>query len=400
MKIQSIRFINRLVITIIIIAHSKAFCQTFTVKEYTSVLRKAGVDPITLVHGAIQTHDLLIFDDAIHSAKEPFDFYIRILKDTSFSSKINFAFIEVFSIASQSALDKYLNDSIKNNTTLLTVFQDDFSGFGWRYQTYLDLLETVWDINRRRNVNNKLRVIGVDQPIYWQAIHTREQYDVFSESLVARDYFMYSIILKYMDNFKSGKKGIFLTNTRHAYTNLKDSEGHLFWSCATFFRQWHPNKSLSVRIHNYSLFVGQKAASEKQTIAGMEQYKYRWVKMDGGKWDEALNQIGKPVGIFLKSNAFGKTPYVGNLMHSSAKNQTMNDAYDAILFTNPIDDLHFSASTDFFYTPEFKRELKRRLNIIYDPSEIKTMWEQEEVSSIEEFIDLLSRPEPVKPLKF
>ena len=37
-------------------------------------------------------------------------------------------------------------------------------------------------------------MIGVDQPIYWEGIHSKEQYNIFSESLMARDYFMFKVI--------------------------------------------------------------------------------------------------------------------------------------------------------------------------------------------------------------
>ena len=73
----------------------------------------------------------------------------------------------------------------------------------------------------------------------------------------------------------------------------------------------------------------------------------------------------------------------------------MEDAYDAIIFLKPLNQLHFSATTDFFFTPDFKKELKRRITILYG-GRIKDMLNEYKVKTIEECIDLIAKPEPIR----
>ena len=198
---------------------------------------------MNFVNNLLDYVDLLVFDDALHLAKEPFDFYQKLIRNDQFKRKVKYIFIEVFSITSQPHIDKYFNSLIKDNTILLPVLQNDYSGYGWRYKTYLDLLGTIWDVNSQLSESEKIQVICVDQPIYWNGIQTRKDYDLFQQSLVGRDYFMYKIISQTLDNFKSDRKGVFLTNTRHAYKGIKKTNGEFYWNTGTFLHQWHPKKS-------------------------------------------------------------------------------------------------------------------------------------------------------------
>jgi hypothetical protein len=47
----------------------------FPLDRYLQVLRQQGQEPIPFVIGKLDTFDLLIFDDALHIAVEPFEFY-------------------------------------------------------------------------------------------------------------------------------------------------------------------------------------------------------------------------------------------------------------------------------------------------------------------------------------
>lgn len=362
----------------------QSYCQE--IGEYLNVVVNQGKDPLVFVKDKLNDHNLIIFDDALHLAYEPFVFYEELLSsDTS----IDYVFIETFSIASQPHLDAYLESDKPDSTLLFPVFQNTFSGTGWSYTTYLNLLKHIRYLNKQRGF--KIRVIGVDQPIYWEAIHTREDYDIFNQSLTGRDYFMYKVMLKYMDNFSSSKKGIFLTNTRHAYKNIRTKNNTPFWNCGTFFYHWNSGNTFSIRFHNVSLFIeAQKSESANESIEGLDQIVYRWGRMEEGKWDEAFRENdNKPVAIPLKDNVFGNTPYVGNHMLHAKKGQIMYDAYDGLIFLVPLNELHFSPKMGFFYTESFKKELRRRIQIINEGN-MESFLERNGVSTLDDFIEQIS----------
>jgi hypothetical protein len=191
---------RKIILTFFLLISSYCYGQT-AIDAYTTVIREQGHDPVAFVNQSLKKYDLIVFDDALHHAYEPFQFYIQLLQDKQFREKVKYIFIEVFSITSQPYVDKYLNSPVKDSTHLLKVFQDDFSGYGWRYQTYLDLFSAVWTINKALPIEEKIKIVPVDQPVYWEALHTRQDYDLFQQSLSGRDYFMYKNIQTTLKNF-------------------------------------------------------------------------------------------------------------------------------------------------------------------------------------------------------
>ncbi|GAB4242141.1 MAG: hypothetical protein Tsb0034_19530 [Ekhidna sp.] len=375
-------------ITIILVLFVfNAFSQ---VETYLKALKEQGQTPIAFVSDKLKTHDLIVFDDGLHNALEPFEFYNELL---SADSTIDYVFVEIFGINAQPHIDAFLESDSKDLSLLYPVFQDDFSGLGWVYKTSLDLLTHVWDLNHSGASN--VKVIGVDQPIYWEGIHTREQYDIFRQSVIGRDYFMYRIITSKMKDFKEGLKGIFLTNTRHAYKNIENSMGTPYWNAGTFFYNWHPEKTYTVRFHNVILNITAKKENVKnQSMAGMDRITYNWARMEGGLWDKAFAENkNQPIAIPLKNTPFGNATYVGNHMLDVREGQTMLNAYDAIIFLKPLEELHFSAKTDFFYTPEFKKELDRRIRILQEGT-LEKYLERNEASNVQEFIEELAQAAP------
>ena len=362
--------------------------------DYLKVIKEQWVEPVEFVQQKLKTHGLVIFDDGLHHAVEPFKFYQKLVREND--EHFNYIFVEVFGINNQPLIDQYLREDTKDSTLLLKVFQDNFGGLGWRYETYYDLLSAVWDFNHsNQDPSRKIEVVAVDQPIYWEGIHAREDYNIFQKSLIGRDYFMYKTILEYMEGFKGNKKGIFLTNTRHAYKHIKDSEGNYYWNCGTFFNQWHPEETYAIRLHNATLFIeAERTGLENGSTDGLDRLKYSWVKMDNGLWDEAFEaNKNQPVAIPLQGNAFGQTKYIGNHMLNAEQGQTMLDAYDALVFLAPINDLYFSPKMSFIYSESFKKELERRLKILYR-NDMDGFLSRNNVETLNEYIEELSKYQP------
>ena len=360
-------------------------------------LRELGREPVAFVAEALGKHDLLIFDDALHNAQEPWDFYGQLLRDPRVRRQLRFVFVEVLPSTEQPAIDAFLASADGEVSRLARAFQDDYSGYGWRYQTSLDFLRAVREINRGLPEAERLRVVGVNPPIYWEALHRRQDYDLFLDTLASRDFAMYQAILSASDGFRKGK-GLFLTNTRHAYTHLRDRAGRLLWNTATFFHEWQPGRSLSLRVHNLTLRVeAPRTPAGRGAADGMDQMQYRWARVDGGRWDQAFARAGnRPLAVPLAGNAFGQAPYEGNSMLSARADQTMADAYDALVFLAPLESLHDSATTAFLFTPEFRQELRRRIELL-EGDHLGAFLADEKAASVDAFIDSLATPQPAKP---
>lgn len=365
---------------------------------YYQVLKKQGVPPVKFMLDKINTYDLLIFDDALHLAQEPFDFYQQLIKNKAFAKTLNYIFLEILPVTAQRHIDAFLKSPNKNQALLYPAFQQTFDAYPINYKTYFDLLDTIWEVNQRLSKKDKIRVMGVDIPLLWEGIQTKDDWINYRKILKGRDYNLYQVILESMAKFKQAKKGVFLTNTRHAYKGIKNKQGKLIWNCATFFTQRHPGKTYSVRIHNVNLNIYKKLKTEAQTTQGLDQVKYRWIRMENGLWDAAFEANGEqPVAISLKNNVFGNAAYTGNHSLIAQAGQNMYNAYDALVMLAPLEKLHFAAKVGAVYTPEFQKEMIRRLKILNTPAQIKALLRENKVNSLENFVKELSKDSPIRP---
>ena len=78
--------------------------------------------------------------------------------------------------------------------------------------------------------------------------------------------------------------------------------------------------------------------------------------------------------------------------------QAMYDAYDAVIFLKPLEDMHKTAKVDFIYTQEFKKELKRRYKLIFSDEQIAKELNDYDAGNLEELIEKEFVREPRVPL--
>jgi hypothetical protein len=332
--------------------------------------------------------DLVLFDDGLHSAVEPFELYVELVKTPAFRRLAPVLFLEVVGLDQQPHLDAFLESG--DPAALLPAFRDDVSGTGGiGYRTYLDLLSAVRGANLAGPSGERLRVVAVSNPCYWPAIRTARDVELFQRSLAGRDHDMYRLILEELDGFRSGKKGVFLTNTRHAYTGIRRANGSFFWNTGTFFRQRHPGKTCSIRIHNVTLSIERELddPAAPRTAQGLERVSYRWARVDGGRWDRAFAANGDlPVALQLPGTAFGRAPYLGNHMLEAAPGQTMADAYDAVVFLAPLERLRQSAAMPGLYASDFVPELARRYRLLRTDEELARELAEAGAGTVEELV--------------
>jgi hypothetical protein len=357
-------------------------------QPYIDVIKQDGMNPVAFVIDKLQQHDLIIFDDALHTAVEPFEFYQELIKTPTFYTNVQYIFIEAVSINQQPHIDAYFTANTENVELLYPAFQEDFSGLGWTYKTYFDLLHTIFLLNKTLPEEQQLKVIAVSNPTYWSEINTAKDVELFQKTLRSHDFLMYKTIADQMNNFNSGKKGIFLTNSRHAYKEIKNIKNELYWNCGTFFYQWHPGKTYSIRFNNVNLFL-----EKEKTV------KIKWDRIANGIWDSAFKAVGdKPVAIPLKNNVFGSEPYIGNHMLNVYPNQTIFNAYDGLIFLGPLEAMYKTAKVDIIYTNKFKKELERRYKILFTPDEINQQMENYNTKNVSDLIEQQHAAEAQKSL--
>jgi hypothetical protein len=335
-------------------------------------------------------------------AVEPFAFYRQLVREPAFSRQVKYIFLEVLPINLQPHLDAYLDTRPEQPALLYPAFQDDYGAGGMPYKTYFDLLHDVYEVNQKLPTAERLRVVAVSNPVHWPEIRTPTDLALFRKSLAGRDALMYEVILGELDSFRSGRKGVFLTNTRHAYNGIRDRQGRLYWNCGTYFHERHPGKTYSLRCHHLMLHIERarpRDAAAPATTEGMERFSYRWARPGRGLWDDAWRRLGnRPTALALAGTAFGREPYVGNHMLDAAPGQALADAYDAVLFLVPLERLRRTALLADIYTAAYKQELARRYRLLYTPAQLTARLQAEGVGTLEELIEKWHAGAPEQPL--
>lgn len=343
------------------------------VSTHLADLRAHGREPIAFVLDQLQSHDLVVFDDGLHTLVEPFEFYQRLVREPAFRERARFVFLEAVPLNQQSHIEAYLAAPAEDARLLYPAFQNSISGDGFPYATYFDLLRTIHEVNRPLPDSERIRVVAVGSPTFWSDIRTSRDVEVFRQGLDAYDYTMYSMI---RSTLESGGKGIFLTNTRHAYQAIRHADGSLYWNATTYFHEREPGRAFSIHFHAPQLVIEsvREDTTAARTTQGLERINYRWDRMEDGAWDRAFRDAGStPVAVPLAGTAFGRAPYVGNHMLDVAPGQTMANAFDAVIFLAPLQDLHQTAFTGSIYTPEFRTELARRLTLLNSEEDLAAM---------------------------
>ncbi|HJU87425.1 MAG TPA: hypothetical protein VJ788_08665 [Gemmatimonadota bacterium] len=360
-------------------------------------LRAHGREPVAFVLDQLEEHDLIVFDDALHTLVEPFAFYQRLVREPAFRQRARFVFLESVPLNQQGHVEAYLAAPDPDPRLLYPAFQNSIGGDGFPYATYFDLLATIHEVNRALPDSERVRVVAVGSPTYWSEIRTPRDLEVFRQGLDAYDYTMYSMI---RSTLGSGGKGVFLTNTRHAYQAIRHADGSLYWNATTYFHEREPGRAYSIRFHAPQLVIERmrEDTTATRTTQGMERIDYRWDRMEGGAWDRAFRDYGEPVAVPLEGTAFGAAPYVGNHMLDVAAGQTMADAYDAVIFLAPLEELHQTAFVGSIYTPEFRSELARRLAILYGEEDLAAFIAESGASDLAGAIESAYADRPQEPL--
>ena len=362
-------------------------------------LREHGREPIAFVLDQLERHDLVVFDDGLHTLVEPFEFYQQLVREPGFRARARFVFLEAVPLNQQRHIEGYLASPEADPRLLYPAFQDGVGGEGFPYATYFDLLWAVHEANRSLADSQRIRVVAVGSPTYWSEIETPRDVEVFRQGLDAYDYTMYAMIHSTLE--KSGGNGIFLTNTRHAYQAIRHADGSLYWNATTYFHEREPGRAVSIRFHAPQLVIERvrEDTSAARTTQGLERIDYHWDRMEAGAWDRAFRDYGnRPVAVPLEGTAFGKTPYVGNHVLDVAPGQTMADAYDAVIFLAPLEELHQTALVGSLYTPAFREELARRLMLLHAEDDLAGMIAESGASDLAEYIERAYADKPQEPL--
>jgi hypothetical protein len=134
---------------------------------FIEALRREGQEPVAFVRHVLEHRDLVVFDDGLHPAAEPWQLYLQLQRDPAIRRQVRLVFVEVLGVGHQRDLDGFFAQESLDLARLAPALQDDFSGYGWRHQNLQDFLAGVWALNHGLPSAERIRVVGVAPPTSW-----------------------------------------------------------------------------------------------------------------------------------------------------------------------------------------------------------------------------------------
>jgi len=114
-----------------------------------------------------------------HSLREVGDFYVSLIKDSGFQSKVNYMVIEFGTRLSQPILDRYISGEEVALAELQHVWRDTTKVFAFESPIYAQLLKAVREVNLGLPPARRMRVLAGDSPIDWTKVTNHEQWESY-----------------------------------------------------------------------------------------------------------------------------------------------------------------------------------------------------------------------------
>jgi hypothetical protein len=114
-----------------------------------------------------------------HSLQEAGNFYVSLVKDPGFQSKVNDIVIEFGSRLSQPIIDRYIDGDEVPLADLQQVWRNTTKVFAFESPIYAQLLAEIRNANRGLAREHRLRVLAGDSPIDWRKVTTHGQWESY-----------------------------------------------------------------------------------------------------------------------------------------------------------------------------------------------------------------------------
>ena len=150
------------------------------------------VEAIGGIVGAFRTHRLVGLSEGPHGNIEGHRFRLSLIRDPRFTATVNDIVVEFGTARYQELMDRFVRGEAVDDDALRHVWEDTTNvNPGWERPIYKEFFQAVRAVNTNLRPDRQLRVLLGDQPIEWEAIHTR---DAFRAATQARGHYAEAVI--------------------------------------------------------------------------------------------------------------------------------------------------------------------------------------------------------------
>lgn len=320
------------------------------------------LSPKEYVLNSFEEKDIIVLSERDHREIKQYEMIVDIIKDNRFTGNV-YTEVGVFNAGKQInefLLKENLSD-IEIKESMLAIFRNLDMFSIWPNYNFYYLIESIYQINQGRQLNEKIRLFPLDVMFSWDSIKCDEQYNMFFDMMepqnnfppiLERNVIMAQHFIRKYNQEKyynpNKKKALIIMNTYHGYTRIPSyiplpTEPSIY-STAEYIYKTYPNSTKGIMINYYP-------TSEKPVLIA------------DGKWDAAFKFTGnKNVGFDLKNTPFGQTKFE---MYNFGGNayETVNFEYifDGFIFYEPFENFELVIGIPGIFDDEtFVAEFYRR----------------------------------------
>ncbi|MDD4216948.1 MAG: hypothetical protein PHZ24_06400 [Bacteroidales bacterium] len=308
-----------------------------SIKSYVDFLSsKTFLSPKEYVLKSFEEKDIIVLCERLHPEFKQYEMIVEIIKDKRFTGNV-YTEVGVFNVGQQinEFLLKENLSTIEIKEHLLSIFRNLDMFSLWPNYNYYYLIESIYQINQQRQLNEKIRLIPLDLMFSWDSIKCNEQYIMFLDMMepqnnlppvIDRNTIMAQQFIRKYDqekyNAPNKKKALVIMNTYHAYTRTPKYLIHptepITYSAAEYIYKTFPNSTKGILINGIT---------------------NSWELVANGKWDASFKYTGnKKLGFDLKDTPFGKTKFdMYNFGGNAYETVNFEYIFDGLVFYEPIE---------------------------------------------------------------
>ena len=402
-KTTSIVYDMKRILTTILI--SIGFCSAvFTqklpndsIKPFIDFLNgKTFLSPKEYVLKSFEEKDIIVLCERLHPEFKQYEMIVEIIKDKRFTGNV---YTEVGVFNTGKPINEFL---LKENLSeieikehLLAIFRNLDMFSLWPNYNYYYLIESIYQINQQRQLNEKIHLFPLDVMFSWDSIKCNEQYNMFLDMMepqnnfppvIDRNTIMAQYFIRKYDQEKHSnpykKKALVIMNTYHGYTRTPMYLAHPTepntYSTAEYIYKTFPNSTKGILINGIS---------------------NSWKLVANGKWDASFKFTGnKNVGFDMKDTPFGKTKFdMYNFGGNAYETVNFEYIFDGMVFYEPIENFELVVGIpgildDKAFLTEFYRRISMEERITIEKAmsskEIKKHIEYCNVKKVNKIDDL------------
>lgn len=312
------------------------------------------LDPVETIIRAFEHKPIVAMAEA-HSLEEEHDLIVRLIREPRFVDAASTIVVEWANALYQDSIDRYVAGEDEPKARVARAWRN--TGFSplapWDAPVYAHFFDVVRDVNLKRAVDRRIRVVAADPPIDWNA--TRQEIEA-TKQRYPRDAHFFSVIDR--EVLAPNRKALLIFGGGHLYRHWWNpfATGPTPPNLIDLLEQKARGSVFVIMVH---AFVERDAELESR----FKQWKAPAMAQLSGTWlglrsTDPLMQIsaerGFPDGTVARAKV---NAYVG---------LKLQDLADAYLYLGDMESLTASVPTPAFFTanPDYVEELRRRFRLI------------------------------------